>query len=1566
MTAPSSYQPGDVLEQRYRLVERLGRGGFGDVWRADELLPDGAPLRQVALKLLHSSAAAIPDWSEEARIIASLRHPALVTIYAAGLLALPEPRPYVAMELLIGSTLAEWVGRGERVAWRRVLSWARQAAAALDEIHRAGVVHLDLKPANLFLVAGGDLKVLDFGIARQGRGRSASIPPAAASSGTGPMAAGGDEEIEGDELSTAEFVVARCQATERAPGGTSTGTRSVVGTPGFMAPEVLEEAEASRAADAYALAGCIVQLATGRLPQQVGDRPAPEESKARLQSWFAEVQAATVRGKIRNLREDRADLPRALVDLLERWLALDPMARGLEERTLRAQLDEVWTCPEGFAGNPYRGLAPYGIEHEGHLFGRDDDIARIRRDLAHQPCVVLHGADGIGLRSLVMAGVIPAVAKHFVDDRDDWRPCVIDLERQDPDGALQRALERRLLPASADAPAGGEDGATADEVEGRGPTAEQLAERLRRWGQESRRGLVVVLDGLERLLQAPPERRQTLLRWLGIVGDPTLWPGVRCLAILREEHTPELLRIEGLSAALRPWLRFMGPPPATIAAEIVSKPATASGLEVGDVGVVEAELQRELRGEGVRLPLASLALRAWWARCAPAGVLTGDAWSAQQGLLGAVSAHADAVLGGMTDAERDQAEAILLRLVASDGRAVEVERADLLRAAGGDPERSVKVLDTLLAERLLVRRLDLVGLSHPDLARRWPRLHELRLHDMERLAFLEELRESAARWGETGRSRALLWRGDRLRELARRSDALVADLTAPELQFIAASRRAATRRKGLIVAQALGILLVLGVAYWVSDALEQRARRQQVARERAEQREAIGRMVSESRRRADPYARVALLAGAMRLGSSDPLLPLELFSSARPLPHARFLTLREVGRPEFPWDGRWLVGGGRGAIATVFDFEPLKDTPWGPLAHRLRPHPQGMDDLVPLAFDTSFVTRGLDGRLKVWRLGLSGEIALAAVSPMSCRGGLNAVLAAERAPVVACVTSQGIARWDLREVAEVQTDGFQGRLLDLSPDGSWVAAARLARVLFWQPDTGRRHDLELDSPPTLARFSPRDAVVALVRPVGGDDVQGPLSLVMPQALELYELGGVSPERLLVRQTIAEPAAARWDAGGLDLAVCNVAGQARWHYLRRGGRAEADPEPRSRERPCERSSPERPKPLRHVNDYGELLAGGRRLGPRQYVGGWELADGRLLTRDLVLFDRNHPGARGLLEFVGRDTAGQPELAGRDDSAVWVARLGEDRVLWQVAKEIRQYDLAGRRLSSRQGQVLGRCQDDRVLAWRKKDDRTWELFTARHGAHVLDLPRIPAFFLGADTTCSTVFLQHVDGRLLALDLTNRRQNGPPLRPVKPPAGQAAVEGYVYQVRPSSGRSDGGGAVPPGLWLAFSSGAMARLEGQQGVLRSYGHATIRPTAMGDGPRPGELVFADRTGVTIRDRGNTRQRPVFDAVGDERWEDLHLLPGGRALLLASAHQVAVLDLERREILGNLETRMRGRIAPWDDAGSVLIWSYGFVGPAVGEVLPIGLGLSQQVAGATSNLSAHLSPALQVELRAD
>lgn len=152
-----------ALPPRYRGVELIASGGMADVYVAT----DDALDRVVAIKALGDRFASDPEvrmrFTREARIAARLSNePNVVTIYdvaeAAG-------RPTIVMEFLPGGTLAERLHEG-RVAPALALAWLEQAARALDAAHAAGVVHRDVKPANLMLGADGEVRVTDFGIAR--------------------------------------------------------------------------------------------------------------------------------------------------------------------------------------------------------------------------------------------------------------------------------------------------------------------------------------------------------------------------------------------------------------------------------------------------------------------------------------------------------------------------------------------------------------------------------------------------------------------------------------------------------------------------------------------------------------------------------------------------------------------------------------------------------------------------------------------------------------------------------------------------------------------------------------------------------------------------------------------------------------------------------------------------------------------------------------------------------------------------------------------------------------------------------------------------------------------------------------------------------------------------------------------------------------------------------------------------------------------------------------------------------------------------------------------------------
>ena len=142
----------------YEIVSPLGAGGMGEVYRAH----DPELKRDVAIKVLPEDfaedAERMKRFKREAQVLASLNHPHIAAIYGLEQSAL-------VLELVEGPTLAERIGQGS-VAWDDALSIVLQIAEALEYAHENGIVHRDLKPANVKLTADGDVKVLDFGLAK--------------------------------------------------------------------------------------------------------------------------------------------------------------------------------------------------------------------------------------------------------------------------------------------------------------------------------------------------------------------------------------------------------------------------------------------------------------------------------------------------------------------------------------------------------------------------------------------------------------------------------------------------------------------------------------------------------------------------------------------------------------------------------------------------------------------------------------------------------------------------------------------------------------------------------------------------------------------------------------------------------------------------------------------------------------------------------------------------------------------------------------------------------------------------------------------------------------------------------------------------------------------------------------------------------------------------------------------------------------------------------------------------------------------------------------------------------
>jgi serine/threonine protein kinase len=1530
---------GDVLDGRYRLVERLGHGGFGDVWRAEELLPDGAPFRDVALKLLLAGGSDAVDWAEEAKLLASFRHPSLVTIYAAGILATTPPQRFVAMELLEGQNLADLLRARRRIAWRRVLAWAASAAAALDLIHAAGVVHLDLKPANLFLDTDGVLKVLDFGIARRaGVGnvmprRGERLPPTIttreAEMATGMFIAGRP----GDTLADDAFAATRPVASS-APSPPGASPRVIIGTPGFMAPEVLEAAEPTAAADAYALAVCVVQLVTGHLPLAAPDEPTSWDDPTAVSQWLDEIRKATLRGALRPLDEAGLGVPRGLAALLKRLLAVDPADRAVTPGKLGALFHEAWERPHGVPDPPYFGLSPYPPEGEGLLFGRDDDTARLGRELEFEPAVVLQGPAGAGKSSLATAGLVPYLARRGADGKDDWIAVPV-APGADPDAALAAALSRVSL-----------------------ELADADADALASWCDRSPVGLVLLVDPLDAVAAAPASARARFEALVIALASGPARPGLRFLSTLREEAGPALLATP-LGAGLRAALRFVGAPATAAVKDIVAAPAHFAGVPVFNVDLVAADVQRELRGAGVRLPYVALALAEFWTgRRAtsgaggslglPAGALSGDRWKATGGVRGAVVRHAERIWKTLEGEDRGLVEEILLRLSTTDGQPVRWDLAELVDAVS--PLAGGRLVDRLAREHLVHVSRDTVEIGHEALLTEWPTLASARLAQMDRLAFLERLREARVAWERADGHTDFLLHGALLDEVTLHAAWLRRGLTPVDHAFLAAGKRRAALRRAWRWAMGAVVVLLLGGGAWAKQLLEQAQEAEARARAAAIELEQLAELAARARRTEDPYQRVAFAASAMERGSPDGLLPLEIAAASGNAARAVFLSLDRVDGPAFPWDDRFLLGLASTRTLSVIDFRPpepdvIEDVDLDfdpdkeealhfkmPVLRRLRPHEAPLVERVAFAFDTAFATRAADGEVKVFRLREDGAPALAAIAPMRCAGG---VVVAAAAPVLACATEGGVARWDLRRAragAEaVQVHAFQGNVGDVSADGERVAAFGGREALFWAPSEGLAVVYTAPHPVNHARLSPRDRVVALL--------QG-------KTVELVDER--RPGAPLFTLTVREkaPDQMRWDEGGLDLAVCGPGG-GRWHLLQRGGRARDVAPPRGE--PCAPARPRnQPEPVRAIDDYRDLAD--RDLGPHLLAGGFRLRRHRYLSHDLVVFDGAFtrlpealpgkpeptipPAAGRLLRFDGKDEIGSPEPRLERDSVVAVER-DDAAVMFQVGDDLRFYSVVdGTRLFARKGNFLRRCADGRYLAWTAEPGR-WVLTDGWLGGKVGEVPREPGLVLGADAACATLYTQRLDGTLVAHPLAGGA-----------PRELAATDGYVYLARPSPAR----GAVPGGLLLALSSGAVARIDEGTAAVRVLGYATPRATALADGPQPGEVVYADAGGVVLlRPAG----APVWlrDGSGGVEWEDLSAAADGASVLLASDDRLAVVDVARRELLGSIPTEGRARLSRWDDEGSVLAWSFSRTGGPEGAVIPRGVTLARAVSSAISNL---------------
>ena len=743
----------------YELGEKLGEGAFGAVYQATQ---KGIG-RTVAIKIIHAKYANQPRFirrfEAEAQIVARLEHPHIVPLYDYW----REPdSAYLVMRWLRGGSLQTALEK-ELFTLETAVTLITQIANALHTAHRHGIIHRDVKPANILLDEEGNAYLSDFGIARD---------------------------------TTADLQLTRAD--------------ELIGSPNYISPEQLLGEVVTPATDIYCLGVVLFKLLTGSQPfattsmveliQKQINEPLPLIAPQRpdLPADIDDIiqQATAKRAK------DRFSNTQALVQ------ALHQAVSGKIGRAITA-MSPITTVSETDISNPYKGLRAFQEQDAAQFYGRQTLLKQLLTQLdprhrvssrnpisnATNRFLAVVGPSGSGKSSVIKAGLLPALRQGALPGSADW--FIVEMT---PGSYPLEELEAALLRVAVNPPRSLLEPLQKDE---RGLV--RVLKRLLPQDKdvENPSQLLLVIDQFEELftlVQKEVDRGRFLDNLFAALTEAhsRLW----VIVTLRADFYDRPLQLPQLGEWMRERTELVLPLHTTELEEAIVAPAASMGVTL-EPGLVSAIIT-DVKEQPGALPLMQYALTELFER-RNGRLLTLAAYAAIGGVTGALARRAEEIYNHLDAPTQEATRQLFLRLITL-GEGVEDTRRRMLISELQTlrVSETLRVLENVIGAygrfRLLtfdhdpITRSATVEVAHEALLREWPRLRNWLVDSREDVRRQRLLTDSANQWKNAGQDNSYLLRGSRLVEFESWSETTTVALTANESDFLQTSIAARNQR----------------------------------------------------------------------------------------------------------------------------------------------------------------------------------------------------------------------------------------------------------------------------------------------------------------------------------------------------------------------------------------------------------------------------------------------------------------------------------------------------------------------------------------------------------------------------------------------------------------------------------------------------------------------------------------------------------------------------------------------------------------------------------------------------